>query len=207
MRVAIVIPTHEEAPNLPRLAERLLGLPLGGELIVVDHASPDGTGEVAAAAALALGQRAGPRRAGARDPRRNVEFPLLTAGNPRVAPPRRADLEGLLLPDRDALDRGALEALEGARGTHHVPRPTRRIVQGFRRRDRADPRRRPAAEMEEARGARGGPSSVRAGGTLRAHLAPMSELLSRRSKEYHDARGTPRRAVKTARARGGEEER
>lgn len=47
-RVAIVIPTYNEAENLPRLCERLRELPVDGlGLIVVDDASPDGTGLVA----------------------------------------------------------------------------------------------------------------------------------------------------------------
>lgn len=47
-RVAVVVPTYNEADNLPILAERILGLPLPNlRLIVVDDNSPDGTGEVA----------------------------------------------------------------------------------------------------------------------------------------------------------------
>src|SRR3990172_429114 len=44
----VVVPTYNEASNLPSLAERLLALPFPGlTLLVVDDASPDGTGEVA----------------------------------------------------------------------------------------------------------------------------------------------------------------
>lgn len=47
-RVAVVVPTYNEATNLPILAERLLGLPLPNlRLIVVDDSSPDGTGRIA----------------------------------------------------------------------------------------------------------------------------------------------------------------
>ena len=48
VRVAIVIPTYNEAENLPRLVEQLdaLGVP-GLGYVVVDDGSPDGTGEVA----------------------------------------------------------------------------------------------------------------------------------------------------------------
>ena len=47
-RVAIVVPTYNEAENLPVLAERLFALDLPGlVIIVVDDGSPDGTGEVA----------------------------------------------------------------------------------------------------------------------------------------------------------------
>ncbi|MEU7055189.1 polyprenol monophosphomannose synthase [Streptomyces sp. NPDC046197] len=42
------MPTYNEAANLPRMAEAVLGLPLGGlHLKVVDDSSPDGTGRIA----------------------------------------------------------------------------------------------------------------------------------------------------------------
>jgi dolichol-phosphate mannosyltransferase len=47
MRAVIMVPTYNEAPNLPRLAERLLALHLQLDLLVVDDASPDGTGGIA----------------------------------------------------------------------------------------------------------------------------------------------------------------
>jgi dolichol-phosphate mannosyltransferase len=43
--VTVVVPTYDEAQNLPLLVEALD--PLGVRLLVVDDASPDGTGEVA----------------------------------------------------------------------------------------------------------------------------------------------------------------
>jgi len=47
-RVAVVVPTYNEAGNLPQLAERVLGLPLPSiRLIVADDNSPDGTGQIA----------------------------------------------------------------------------------------------------------------------------------------------------------------
>lgn len=47
--VAVVVPTYNEADNLPRLAERLFALGIPNiQLIVVDDASPDGTARVAA---------------------------------------------------------------------------------------------------------------------------------------------------------------
>ena len=49
--VTVVVPTYNEAENLPVLARRLLALPCGVRLLVVDDASPDGTGEVAEALA------------------------------------------------------------------------------------------------------------------------------------------------------------
>jgi dolichol-phosphate mannosyltransferase len=47
VRSAIVIPTYNEAQNLPRLAELLLALDTQLDLLVVDDASPDGTGAIA----------------------------------------------------------------------------------------------------------------------------------------------------------------
>ena len=47
-RWVIVIPTYNEAANLPELVERLMALPFPDKVIViVDDGSPDGTGEVA----------------------------------------------------------------------------------------------------------------------------------------------------------------
>ena len=46
--VAVVVPTYNEAENLPELAERLFALDLGEvRLYIVDDGSPDGTAEVA----------------------------------------------------------------------------------------------------------------------------------------------------------------
>ncbi len=48
VRLTVVIPTYNEADNLPAMAEALLDLPLPGlQLLVVDDNSPDGTGAVA----------------------------------------------------------------------------------------------------------------------------------------------------------------
>jgi len=42
------MPTYNEAPNLPRMAELVLGLPIDGlHLKIVDDFSPDGTGRIA----------------------------------------------------------------------------------------------------------------------------------------------------------------
>ena len=52
-RVVVVVPTYNEAQNLPRLTARLLGLPIPElHLLVVDDNSPDGTGEIAASLAV-----------------------------------------------------------------------------------------------------------------------------------------------------------
>ncbi len=46
--LTIVIPTYNEADNLPSLASAIWGLPLADtRLLIVDDGSPDGTGEVA----------------------------------------------------------------------------------------------------------------------------------------------------------------
>ena len=43
----IIVPTYNERENLPRMAERLLKLPVAVDLLVVDDHSPDGTGKIA----------------------------------------------------------------------------------------------------------------------------------------------------------------
>ncbi|MEV3860478.1 polyprenol monophosphomannose synthase [Streptomyces sp. NPDC050095] len=46
--LTVVMPTYNEAGNLPRMAEALMALDLPGlRLLVVDDSSPDGTGEIA----------------------------------------------------------------------------------------------------------------------------------------------------------------
>lgn len=48
MKITIVIPTYNEAENLPRLFEAIFALPLPDlNLLVVDDHSPDGTGKLA----------------------------------------------------------------------------------------------------------------------------------------------------------------
>ena len=66
MRACLVLPTYNEAPNLERLVDavRRLGQPI--DVLVVDDASPDGTGRIADALAegrsdLAVLHRTGPR--------------------------------------------------------------------------------------------------------------------------------------------------
>lgn len=56
--ISIVIPTYNEAGNLPSLAAALFDLPLPGlSVLVVDDGSPDGTGEVADQLAAQSGGR------------------------------------------------------------------------------------------------------------------------------------------------------
>jgi dolichol-phosphate mannosyltransferase len=46
--LTVVIPTYNEAENLPTLAEELWSLPLAGlRILIVDDGSPDGTGDIA----------------------------------------------------------------------------------------------------------------------------------------------------------------
>jgi dolichol-phosphate mannosyltransferase len=47
MHIAIVLPTYNEAENLPKLVSALLTLPLNLSVLVVDDQSPDGTGQIA----------------------------------------------------------------------------------------------------------------------------------------------------------------
>jgi dolichol-phosphate mannosyltransferase len=47
MKLAIVVPTYNEALNLPLLVPRVLSAAPDSDIFVVDDASPDGTGEVA----------------------------------------------------------------------------------------------------------------------------------------------------------------
>lgn len=47
MKISIVLPTYNEAENLPKLVSALLSLPLDLSVLVVDDHSPDGTGELA----------------------------------------------------------------------------------------------------------------------------------------------------------------
>jgi dolichol-phosphate mannosyltransferase len=46
-KTLIVMPTYNERENLPRMAQRLLGLSVAVDLLVVDDNSPDGTGKIA----------------------------------------------------------------------------------------------------------------------------------------------------------------
>ncbi|MCW5878959.1 MAG: polyprenol monophosphomannose synthase [Anaerolineales bacterium] len=48
MRITLVLPTYNEAENLPKLLPVLMALPLPGlRVLVVDDLSPDGTGQIA----------------------------------------------------------------------------------------------------------------------------------------------------------------
>lgn len=47
MKITVVIPTYNEAENLPKLVSALFSLPLDLHILVVDDNSPDGTGNLA----------------------------------------------------------------------------------------------------------------------------------------------------------------
>jgi dolichol-phosphate mannosyltransferase len=47
LRITVVIPTYNEAENLPKLVSALFSLPLDLSLLIVDDNSPDGTGQIA----------------------------------------------------------------------------------------------------------------------------------------------------------------
>ena len=63
-RCAIVIPTYNEAANLPPLVPQLLELGGGGFVIIIDDNSPDGTGQLADSLAQATGRVVVRHRAG-----------------------------------------------------------------------------------------------------------------------------------------------
>ena len=46
-RTLVIVPTYNERENLPAVADALLALPVRVDLLVVDDASPDGTGRLA----------------------------------------------------------------------------------------------------------------------------------------------------------------
>ncbi len=47
MRIVVIVPTYNEAENLPKLVSALFLLPLDLHVLVVDDNSPDGTGRIA----------------------------------------------------------------------------------------------------------------------------------------------------------------
>jgi len=46
-RITLVVPTYNEAENLPKLVSALFSLPLSLKILIVDDNSPDGTGQIA----------------------------------------------------------------------------------------------------------------------------------------------------------------
>ncbi|HEX8068523.1 MAG TPA: polyprenol monophosphomannose synthase [Pyrinomonadaceae bacterium] len=64
--VWVILPTYNEAENLPRLLRAIIALELDLHIVVVDDDSPDGTGELAAQAAREYARLHVIRRAGER---------------------------------------------------------------------------------------------------------------------------------------------
>jgi dolichol-phosphate mannosyltransferase len=100
-----VVPTYNEAENLPVLVSALLGLPLELTILVVDDNSPDGTGEVA---------------------------DRLAAAEPRVRVLHRASKDGLrsayLAGIREVLDSDAGAVLQMDADLSHDPRKIPELV-------------------------------------------------------------------------------
>src|SRR5262252_1645742 len=46
-QTVVIVPTYNERDNLPRMAAKLLSLPVDVDVLVVDDNSPDGTGKIA----------------------------------------------------------------------------------------------------------------------------------------------------------------
>jgi len=46
-KALVIVPTYNERENLPALVDKVLGLPVPVDLLVVDDSSPDGTGQLA----------------------------------------------------------------------------------------------------------------------------------------------------------------
>lgn len=57
MHIVVVVPTYNEAENLPKLVSALLALPLNVSVLIVDDNSPDGTGRIADNLATTLPER------------------------------------------------------------------------------------------------------------------------------------------------------
>jgi dolichol-phosphate mannosyltransferase len=47
LHIVVIVPTYDEAENLPKMVSALFALPLDLEVLIVDDASPDGTGQIA----------------------------------------------------------------------------------------------------------------------------------------------------------------
>jgi dolichol-phosphate mannosyltransferase len=52
-KIIVIVPTYNERGNLPSLVKKVMALPAGADMLVVDDNSPDGTGQLAAEMARA----------------------------------------------------------------------------------------------------------------------------------------------------------
>ena len=64
MRVLVVLPTYNEAPNVEEMLRALRQVAPSAHILVVDDASPDGTGDIAQRVSAELGEISVLRRAG-----------------------------------------------------------------------------------------------------------------------------------------------
>jgi dolichol-phosphate mannosyltransferase len=53
LRIVVIVPTYDEAENLPKMVSALFALPLDLDILIVDDNSPDGTGRIADDLAIA----------------------------------------------------------------------------------------------------------------------------------------------------------
>ncbi len=47
LHIVVIVPTYNEAENLPKMVSALFALPLDLDVLIVDDASPDGSGQIA----------------------------------------------------------------------------------------------------------------------------------------------------------------
>jgi dolichol-phosphate mannosyltransferase len=47
LHIVVIVPTYDEAENLPKMVSALFALPLNLDILIVDDNSPDGTGHIA----------------------------------------------------------------------------------------------------------------------------------------------------------------
>jgi dolichol-phosphate mannosyltransferase len=107
-RILVIIPTYDEVENLPRIVPRVLEQDPGIDILVVDDASPDGTGEIAE---------------------------RLARDNDRVFVLHRAEKDGLgrayLAGFREGLERGYDLLFEMDADLSHPPEALPTLIAGF----------------------------------------------------------------------------
>ncbi len=78
MKVCFLIPAYNEAATIGEVLERIAGLGLDAQVIVVDDGSTDETAAIAEAAGATVIRQAKPGQ-GSRDPRRRSPTPRATS--------------------------------------------------------------------------------------------------------------------------------